>query len=70
MMRAQLKDSAEIDNAGMLLKSVYEIGQPTASRQTWTRCMSYLDAYGKELELLIRKTWPSHYESLEQAGLL
>lgn len=70
LMRAQLKDSAEIDNAGMLLKSVYEIGQPTASRQTWTRCMSYLDAYGKELELLIRKTWPSHYESLEQAGLL
>ena len=70
MMRTQLKDSAEIDNAGMLLKSVYEIGQPTASRQTWTRCMSYLDAYGKELELLIRKTWPSHYESLEQAGLL
>lgn len=70
LMRAQLKDSAEIDNAGMLLKSVYEIGQPTASRQTWTRCMSYLDAYGKELELLIRKTWPSHYEALEQAGLL
>lgn len=70
MMRSQLKDSAEIDNAGMLLKTVYEIGQPTASRQTWTRCMSYLDAYGKELELLIRKTWPSHYESLEQAGLL
>lgn len=70
MMQAQLKDSAEFDNASLRLQTVYELSSATTSRQTFKRCRSYLDSVNRELELEIRKLWPSHHERLRDEGLL
>ncbi|MEP5757794.1 MAG: AAA family ATPase [Litoreibacter sp.] len=70
MMQAVLKDSAEIDNATANLSTVYEITGAAARTETHKRCRAYLDSVGRELEVLIRKTWPSHHKALRQEGLL
>lgn len=70
MMSAVLKDSAEIDNATANLGTVYEVTGAAARTETHKRCRAYLDAVGREVEILIRKTWPSHHKALEMEGLL
>lgn len=70
LMRAVLKDSAEIDNATANLKTVYELTGPATRSATHKRCRAHLDAVGREVELLIRKTWPSHHGDLRKEGLL
>lgn len=70
MFATVMKDSAEIDNAGARLMSVYELEEATTSRETYRRCKAYLDAVNQEIELLIRKTWPSHHDALRRQGLL
>lgn len=70
MLRSVLKDSAEIDNATANLQTVYEITGPAKRTETHKRCRAYLDAVNGEIELLIRKTWPSHYPDLRKEGLL
>lgn len=70
LMQAVLKDSAEIDNATANLRTVYELTGPATRSATHKRCRAYLDAVGREVELLIRKTWPSHHEDLRKEGLL
>lgn len=70
MMTAVLKDSAEIDNAAANLSTVYELTGPGTRTETHKRCRAYLDAVNAEIELLIRKTWPSHHAGLRKEGLL
>jgi len=70
MMNAVLKDSAEIDNAAANLSTVYELTGPGTRTETHKRCRAYLDAVNSEIELLIRKTWPSHHDALRKEGLL
>lgn len=70
MLQSVLKDSAEIDNAAANLQSVYEITGPAARTETHKRCRTYLDAVGREIEVLIRKTWPSHHAALRKEGIL
>lgn len=70
MLQAVLKDSAEIDNATANLRTVYEITGPAARTDTHKRCRAYLDSVGREVELLIRKTWPSHHMNLRKEGLI
>jgi chromosome partitioning protein len=70
MLQAVLKDSAEIDNATANLRTVYELTGAATRSETHKRCRAYLDAVGREVELLVRKTWPSHHESLREEGLL
>ena len=70
MMRAVLKDSAEIDNAAANLSTVYEITGPGTRTDTHKRCRAYLDAVNNEIEVLIRKTWPSQHSALRKEGLL
>ncbi|AGT10594.1 AAA family ATPase [Paracoccus aminophilus] len=70
MLGAVLKDSAEIDNATANLMTVYEMTGPAARTETHRRCRAYLDAVGREVELLARKTWPSHHHNLRKEGLL
>ena len=70
MMQAVLKDSAEIDNATANLSTVYELTGPATRTETHKRCRAYLDAIGRELEILIRKTWPSHHAGLRREGVL
>lgn len=70
MLKAVLKDSAEIDNAAANLATVYELTGAATRTETHKRCRAYLDAVNGEIELLIRKTWPSHHKSLRKEGLL
>lgn len=70
MLQATLKDSAEIDNATANLSTVYELTGPATRTETHKRCRAYLDAIGREVELLTRKTWPSHHKALRKEGLL
>ena len=68
MIRTPLKDSAEIDNATARLMTVYELDGPMTSKQVRDRCLTYLDGVNSEIELEIRKTWPSHLGRLRKEG--
>ena len=70
MLRASLKDSAEIDNASSRLCTVYELDGPITSHEVHSRCLKHLDAVNGEIELEIRRTWPSHAAAMRKAGLL
>lgn len=70
MMTAVLKDSAEIDNATASLGTVYEVTGAGARTETHKRCRAYLDAVGREVETLVRRTWPSHHKAMALEGLL
>ncbi|MFD1344354.1 AAA family ATPase [Litorisediminicola beolgyonensis] len=70
MLQATLKDSAEIDNATANLSTVYELTGASTRTDTHKRCRAYLDAVNREIEILIRKTWPSHHPRLRKEGLL
>ena len=50
MLRSVLRDSAEIDNASARMMSVYELEQPVTSRETYRRCLTYLNAVNAEIE--------------------
>ncbi|MCH9675571.1 MAG: AAA family ATPase [Gammaproteobacteria bacterium] len=70
MLNTVMKDSAEIDNAGGSLMTVYELSGPRTSRATHNRCKAYLDAVNREIEIEIQRTWPSCRQLLSQEGLL
>lgn len=70
LLTAPIKDSAEIDNASARFETVYEQPVALTSREVHRRCVAYLDEMNRELEILIRRTWPSHHESLREAGLM
>ena len=70
MLRTVLRDSAEIDNASARMMSVYELEQPVTSRETYLRCITYLNAVNAEIEMQIRLTWPSHATRLRAEGIL
>ncbi len=70
MLRSVLRDSAEIDNASARMMSVYELDQPVTSRETYQRCLNYLNAVNAEIETQVRLTWPSHAARLRADGVL
>ena len=70
LLRTVLKDSAEIDNASARLMTVYELEGPVTSRETYQRCLTYLNAVNAEVETLIRLTWPSHADRLRADGVI
>ena len=70
LLRTVLKDSAEIDNASARLMTVYDLDGPVTSRETYQRCLTYLNAMNAEIEMLIRLTWPSHRGRLQAEGVL
>ena len=70
MLRAVLRDSAEIDNASARMMSVYELEHPVTSRETYLRCLTYLNAVNAEIETQFRLTWPSHADRLRGEGVL
>jgi len=67
MLSTSLLDSAEIDNANVQLRTVYEL--PNPGSRTHERCRNNLDRLNGEVELLIRKAWPSHRPDLRRLGL-
>lgn len=70
ILNAAVKDSAEIDNAGAEWRTVYELEKHTTSRETYKRCVTSLNSVFREIEMLIRSTWPSHQERLEAEGYM
>ncbi|NCA73087.1 MAG: hypothetical protein EOM91_24150 [Sphingobacteriia bacterium] len=70
LMTTPIKDSAEIDNASARFETVYEQPVALTSREVHRRCIAYLDGFNRELEILVRRTWPSHHEALREAGLM
>ena len=70
LLRPVLKDSAEIDNASARLMTVYELERPVTSRETYHRCLTYLNGVNAEIETQIRLTWPSHAQRLRAEGVL
>jgi len=70
MLRAVLRDSAEIDNASARMMSVYELEQPVTSRETYLRCLTHLNAVNSEVETQVRLTWPSHAARLRTEGVI
>jgi len=70
MLRASLKDSAEIDNASSRLNTVYELERPITSHEVHSRCLGHLNAVNEEIELEIRRTWPSHEARLRKEGAI
>lgn len=65
-----IKDSAEIDNASARFETVYEQPGPLTSRDVHRRCLAYINGLNRELEILVRRTWPSHHDDLHKAGLM
>ena len=70
LLHTVLKDSAEIDNASARLMTVYELEHPVTSRETYQRCITYLNGVNGEIETQIRLTWPSHVGRLRAEGIL
>lgn len=70
LLRTVLKDSAEIDNASARLMTVYELEGPVTSRETYQRCMTYLNGVNAEIETQVRLTWPSQAGRLRAEGVL
>ena len=70
MLRTVLKDSAEIDNASARMMTVYDLDGPVTSRETYQRCLTYLNGVNAEVETLIRLTWPSQTDKLRVEGVL
>ena len=70
MLRTVLKDSAEIDNASARMMTVYDLDGPVTSRETYQRCLTYLNGVSAEVETLIRLTWPSQASRLRVEGVL
>jgi chromosome partitioning protein len=68
MIRAPLKNSAEIDNVTARLMTVYELDNPMTSKAVRDRCLTYLNAVNEEILVDIRSTWPSHAERLRKEG--
>jgi chromosome partitioning protein len=52
------------------MMSVYELDQPVTSRETYQRCLNYLNAVNAEIETQVRLTWPSHAGRLRAEGVL
>ena len=67
---ATMKDSAEIDNAGKEMKTVYDLSRPLTSKATHQRCLDYLNAVNLEIENRVRKIWPSHREALRKQAII
>ncbi len=68
VLSSKLRESAEIVTAGNLQRTVYELDK--ANTKVRKRCLNILDTVNAEIELLIRKSWPSHAKALTERGLI
>lgn len=68
LLPSVMRQSAEIDNANQDMQTVYDLEQPAGSRQTYNRCVTYLDRVNQDIELLIRRSWPSHIPALRKVA--
>ena len=69
-LAATMKDSAEIDNSGKELLTVYDLLKPMTGYKIHQRCITYLDSVNHEIETRIRRIWPSQRDALRQEAQL
>ncbi|WP_020507011.1 AAA family ATPase [Lamprocystis purpurea] len=70
LMKARMHDSAAVDNAGVMMRTVYELDKTSANRKTLIRATMLFDLVNAEILSLIRATWPSHHKALRAQGLM
>lgn len=70
LLTAKLKDSAEINNAGVRLYTVYELDKAERSKSSRDRALNLLDTVFGEIEELMCACWPSRSEDLRARGLI
>lgn len=70
LMNARMHDSAAVDNAGVMMRTVYELEKTAANRKTLSRAIMLFDLVNAEILNLIRATWPSHHKALRAQGLM
>lgn len=70
LMKARMHDSAAVDNAGVMMRTVYELEKTSANRKTLIRATMLFDLVNAEILSLIRATWPSHHKALRAQGLI
>ena len=68
LMTARMHDSAAVDNAGVMMRTVYELEKTSANRKTLSRATMLFDLVNAEIFNLIRSTWPSHHKALRAQG--
>jgi chromosome partitioning protein len=64
VMVSEFKESTAIVTATAQLKTVWELEPKSVARESLTRCVASLNAVCAELELEIRKTWPSQASAI------
>jgi chromosome partitioning protein len=70
LLQAKMHDSAAVDNASVLMRTVYELERTNANRKTVHRARTLFDAVNGEILRQIRLTWPSHARAMRQSGLI
>jgi chromosome partitioning protein len=70
VLNTRMKESAEIVSAANMQHTVYELNKPMTSYKTYKRCINFLDAMNAEIEILIRRCWPSHQQALRHAAVI
>jgi len=70
LMKARMHDSAAVDNAGVMMRTVYELEKTSTNRKTLIRATMLFDLVNAEILSLIRATWPSHHKALRAQGLM
>lgn len=70
LMKARMHDSAAVDNAGVMMRTVYELEKTPANRKTLSRAMVLFDLVNAEILTLVRASWPSHHKALRAQGLM
>lgn len=68
VLNADFKESAAITNAGGQMQTVYEMDVPASNRKSYQRCLDSLNAVCSEIEIEIRRTWPSQADWLLSSG--
>ena len=70
LLPSALKTSAEIDNAAVDWRTVFELDKPATSKRVHERALATLRSVCESIEFAIRATWPSHRATLEAEGRL
>jgi len=70
LLKAKLKESAEINNAAVRLYTVYELDKAERSKESRSRALMLLDSVFGEVEEEMCKCWPSRTQDLRVRGLI
>ena len=68
LLTSVMHDSAAVDNAGVMMRTVYEMEKTDANRKTLDRARTLFDSVNHEILREIRLTWPSHVRLMREKG--